>query len=46
MGREVWQVEGTKGAWFWAMDNIKVDLQRVRWRSLDFAQNRDRWWEI
>jgi len=37
-------VEVIKRAWVWIMDNIKVDLQRIHWWSLDFAQNRDRFW--
>jgi len=30
-------------------DNIKIDLQKVRWRGMDcidLAQDRDRWWHL
>jgi len=30
-------------------DNIKIDLQDVGWRSMDWidmAQDRDRWWAL
>ena len=30
-------------------DNIKVDLQEVGWRGMDWidlAQDRDRWWDV
>jgi len=45
-GHEKWYFEGTKGAWVWATDNIKMDLERIGWRSFSFVQDRDRWWDI
>jgi len=39
-------VEGMKLARVLAMDNIKVDLQGIGCRSLDFVYNMDRWREI
>jgi hypothetical protein len=35
-----------KPARFWAMYNIKVDLQGIGLGSLHFVQNMDRWREI
>jgi hypothetical protein len=46
MGHEIWQVEGMKLAWVWAMFNIKLDLQEIALRSLDFVQYMDRWREF
>jgi len=49
IGHKIWQVEGMKRAWVWAMDNIKVDLRETGWRSVYLAQDRDRWrerWDI
>jgi len=46
IGHEVWHVEGMKLARAWNMNNIKVDLQGIGLRSLDFVQNMDRWREI
>ena len=38
IGYEIWYVEGMKFARVWGMDNIKVDLQGIGLRSLDFVQ--------
>jgi len=43
IGYESWQVEGIKRACVWAMDNIKVDLQKIWKRSHDFTQDRYKW---
>ena len=45
-GHEIWQVEGNERAWVWAMDNIKVDLQEIRWQTADLAQDKYRWWVL
>jgi len=46
MGREIWKVEGIKRAGLLATDNIKVDLQGIGKRILNFAQDRGRWWKF
>jgi hypothetical protein len=39
---EIWHEEGIKRAWVWAMDIIKLDIQRKGWRTLDLAQDRNK----
>jgi len=39
-------VEGIKRAGICATDNIKVDLQGIGKRILDFAEDRDRRWGL
>jgi hypothetical protein len=46
IGGEIWQAEGIKRAWIWEMDNIKVDLEEMGKRSLNFAQDSDRWRDL
>ena len=43
IGHEVWHVEGMKFARVLDMDNIKMDLQGIGLRILEFVQNMDRW---
>jgi hypothetical protein len=46
IGHEIWQVESMKRARAWTIDNIKVDLQRLGMRNLNFIQNLDKWREL
>jgi len=53
IGNWIWQVKGIERGWIWVIDNIKMDLQEIEWRSLDFVYDRERcgvfkmfWWLV